>query len=87
MHIEVLPSFPILPSLCSVCMSKNSSQIIPERGESLDSHLEWKFYVFCPLCFDQLVDFFPITTKKIFNRQRVGKFYIKRQVLAQRLST
>ena len=67
------PKLPTLPSLCDICLNANSHQIVPDWDEN-SNPLDWKFYVFCPLCFDSLINFFPITVKKIHNRELYGKF-------------
>ena len=69
-----LPSLPKLPTLCNVCLHANSMQIVPERGEDIGL-FDIRYSVFCPVCFDDFISFFPITIKKIRNRELYGKFY------------
>lgn len=66
-------NIPKTPSLCNVCLNTKSDQIVPDRDDE-ENPENWKFRVFCPLCFDSLVCFFPITVKKIHNREIYGKF-------------
>ncbi len=64
---------PNTPALCDICLNASSNQIVPDR-ESGSNPIDWRFQVFCPLCFDQFIDFFPIKVKKILGREIHGKF-------------
>lgn len=60
-------SVPNIPSICYVCKTSNASQIVPDRSED-------KFYVFCPLCLDELIGFFPLLPSKLMYRELHGVF-------------
>ncbi len=61
-----------LPTLCSVCLSENASNIVPDR-QSTD--LPYYYDVMCPLCFDSFIILFPLF-KNIKNREITGKLSI-----------
>ena len=61
----------MLPTLCSVCLSENASNIVPDR-QSTD--LPYYYDVMCPLCFDSFIILFPLF-KKIKNRELTGSLY------------
>lgn len=70
-------NLPFTPADCYVCNAPNAKQIVPERSE-MSTPLETLFYVYCPLCFDSMIGFFPINCKKIYNREIYGSFKNKR---------
>lgn len=60
-------NLPDLPTLCAVCLTVNSVQIVPDRTEL-------RYDVMCPLCFDSFLAFFPIRPSKFMHREVHGKF-------------
>jgi len=64
---------PDIPSICNICLSINSINIVPCTANEED-YLKTKFSVLCTVCLDSLLSFYPITVKKINDRQIYGKF-------------
>lgn len=60
--------------MCSVCDGPSASQLVPERGESLDCAADARMHLLCTVCFDRLLALFPLSFSKFVQREVTGSF-------------
>lgn len=50
--------------ICHICTAPGAPNLCPDRAEGCE-----RVYTFCTACLDQFLLLFPITMKKIYNRE------------------
>lgn len=53
--------------ICHICTAPGAPNLCPDRAEGCE-----RVYTFCTACLDQFLLLFPITMKKIYNRELGG---------------